>query len=148
MKKTQRFVSAVRDARKGPLIDRLGRLKLQTTVQIEVPEVLLARLDRPESHLQATTVTNQPTIYAVNTLRVEVKKLLEQRSWIPNHPGQNSTCTQLTSMHSKPGSASGSSHTIALRTQDGMETIYLLFSTGQDSTHITPLNVAYFLSTT
>lgn len=38
---------------------------------------LLARLERVESRLQEITVTNQLTINAINTLRVDVNKMLE-----------------------------------------------------------------------
>lgn len=93
MAKAQTFVSVVYDARKKSVIDRLRRLELQSLIQIEVAEDLLAQRDRLESRIQATTVTNQPTVDAVNTLRVDFNKILEQRSSLPNRPTQNWTST-------------------------------------------------------
>lgn len=66
------------------MVERLERLEAQDPVQVEVQEDLLTQLERLESSLRITTRTNKPTIDALNTLRVDINKIIEHRSSLPN----------------------------------------------------------------
>lgn len=97
MENAPMFLSAECDARQLPVVDRLRGLEAQSSIQIEVPEDLLARLDRLDFRLQSTTMTNQPTIDAPNTLRVDVNRLHEHQSSLYNRPTNLPDTTAYTS---------------------------------------------------
>lgn len=106
---------------------------MQDPVQREVAEDLLALLDRFKSALRTTTISNQQTIEAVKTLRVDVKKLREQQSELPNRTGQDSDRTPTTRTRKnqqQPGSSSEDPTSQKLRARARMETFDFLFSTG------------------
>lgn len=75
---------------------RLSRLATQTTVQVDILEDLLARLERLEYRLQVVTVTSQPTIDDVNKKRIDVNKILESQSALPNRPSTTPDVTTTT----------------------------------------------------
>lgn len=77
---SNRRIRAVCDARQKPVFDGPGRQELEAFVEIEVPEDLLARLELIKSGLKATTMVNEPNIEAINTLKADVNKLLDQKS--------------------------------------------------------------------
>lgn len=70
------LIRTVWDARQITVVDRLLRLETEDPVQLEVPEDLLARLERFETAFRSTMLSNQPTIEAFNTFRVDVNKIL------------------------------------------------------------------------
>lgn len=84
-------------------------------------------------------MTNQQTVHAVNTLRVEVNNLLEQRSSLPNRLSQDSITTQSTNTNTQPSHSSKNLHTSEHRAQDCIATIDVLFSIGQTSADHTPM---------
>lgn len=86
--------------------------------------------------LRTTALSNQPTIEAVNTLYVNVRKLLEQQSSLPTRTSQGSDPIPTTKMHKnqqQPGSSSEDPASQKLRAQARMKTIDLLFSAGLTS---------------
>lgn len=115
---------------------RLACLEAQAPVQVKVPEDLQDRLERLEARLQATMVTNQPIIDAVNTRRVDVNKLLKQQSSLLNGR-KNLPFT--TAPKSSPIPSFETWQTISLRAQARMETIDILFATGQTLADLTPM---------
>lgn len=100
MGKSRRFVSFLCDARQKMVIDRLGSLELEAPIKIYLSENLLAKLERRETRLKATTVANEPTIDDFNNRRVDINKLIGQQSSIPscpiNIPDDTATSTQPT----------------------------------------------------
>lgn len=91
------FMSVVCDALQASVVARLSHLEAHDPVQVEVPKELLARLDRFETTFKTANITNQHTIDAINTLRADFNKLLEQRSSLPiRHPLINTDepCTE------------------------------------------------------
>lgn len=80
-----------------------------------------------------STVTNQPTIDAINTLCVDFTRLLEERSSVPNRQATNSDITDQTSETNQtnpPGTSSESPLTYQLRAQARMGTINDMFAPG------------------
>lgn len=136
----------MRHERHRPVFYRLGRLELEAHAQSEVSEDLLAQLDRLDSRLQASKVPNQPTIDALNTLPIDVYKLIEQQSSLPNGPSQESTTNQSETTHTQQDPSYENSHTIAPRAKARTETIDLLFSTCQTSADLTPMELAYLFT--
>lgn len=73
------IIRNVGDARQFNVVNSLLLLEKQDTVQHEVLGDLLARLEHLETAFQTIELLIQPTIEAVNTLRVDVDKLFEQQ---------------------------------------------------------------------
>lgn len=84
LRKARRLIIPLYDARKKPLADHLTRLETNVPVHFEVLEYILARLDRLESRLQATMMTNQTFIDSISTLRFDEQNILDHQSSWPN----------------------------------------------------------------
>lgn len=95
------LVRAVCDARNRHVVYLLILLETQDPVQLKVPEDLLSGLERFETALQTTKLSNQPTIEAFNNLRVHVNKFLEQQSSLPKLPSQGPHYTTSTTATKK-----------------------------------------------
>lgn len=84
------LIKTVYDSTQRNAVYRLIRFKTEDPVQLKVQEELMVLLERFRMLLRPATLSNQRTIEGVNTLPVDVNKLLEQHNTLPNHPIQGS----------------------------------------------------------
>lgn len=128
---------------KSTVVSRLLRLESQDPVDMAVPEDLLARLYRLETALRTTMLSTQPATEAMNTLRVDVNKLLEEQSSLPNRSKiqclDHAPTISTHKHHQQPGPSSDNPASHKLRSQARMETIDLVISTRLTFAHLRPL---------
>lgn len=98
----RQFIASVCDAGKASVANSLSHLEAHDLVQIEVTEDLLACLDRFENALKTAAITNQPAVDDVNSVRVDLNKLLEQRSSLRSLPASTPATTDPTRTNSQP----------------------------------------------
>lgn len=114
-------------------------------VQIEELEDPLVRLDCIESRLKSTTVVNEQIIDAVNNLTVDFKHIVDQENSLPIRsikiPDDNTTSSQRTQTdHSTETTLAD-----ALRAQNRIYTVELLFSNGQPPARLTLMDLRLLL---
>lgn len=93
-------------------------------------------------------MANEPTIDAVNNFRVDVNKLLEQQRSLPNIAINIPDDTTASAKPTQLGPSNENVLREALRAQDRMETINLLFSTCRNAADLTPMERRVRLITT
>lgn len=84
MGNTGKFISTVCGGKKRLVVELITRFKVQNHVQVEFPEDILGRLESLETSLRTVTITNQRTMFAVNTYTDGFNKIREHQSLLPN----------------------------------------------------------------